>query len=139
MAPNSLVQNLKSWQESLTSGTSRPHHPQRNVHTERAIQTAKRMLNQEDPLIALMCYRSIPCSTAGVSPAELLIGRKIRTLPILEKNLRPKWPNRKTVREKDAGEKAKQAFYYNRCHGARPFPPLRPGDGVVIKLDQAKA
>ena len=58
-------------------------------------------------------------------------------LPTL-KNLRPKWPNRKTVEQKDAGEKAKQAFYYNRRHGARPLPPLRPGDAVFAKLDQEK-
>ncbi|KAL7374533.1 hypothetical protein ABVT39_002429 [Epinephelus coioides] len=76
----------------------------------------------------------------GVSPAELLLGRKIRTtLPTLEKNLRPKWPNRKIVKQKDAGEKVKQAFYYNHRHGARPLPPLRPGDAVFTKLDQEKA
>ena len=120
--------------------TSSPHHPQGNGHAERAVQAAKRILHQEDPLIALMCYRSTPCTTTGVSPAELLMGTKIRTtLPTLEKNLRPKWPNGKTVERKDAGEKAKQAFYYNRRHGARPLPPLRPGDAVLVKLDQEKA
>lgn len=120
--------------------TSSPHHPQGNGHAERAVQTAKRILRQEDPVIALMCYRSTPCATTGVSPAELLMGRKIRTtLPTLEKNLRPKWPNKRTVKQKDAGEKAKQAFYYNRRHGARPLPPLQPGDTVLTKLDQEKA
>ena len=119
--------------------TSSPHHPQGNGHAERAVQTAKRILCQEDPVLALMCYRSTPCTTTGVSPAELLMGRKIRTtLPTLEKNLRPKWPNRKTVEQKDAGEKAKQAFYYNRRHSARPLPPLQPGDAVLAKLDQEK-
>lgn len=120
--------------------TSSPHHPQGNGHPERAVQTAKRILRQEDPLIALMYYRSTPCTTTGVSPAELLMGGKIRTmLPIFEKNLRPKWPNRRTVEQKDAGEKAKQEFYYNRRHGARPLPPLQPGDAVLTKLDQEKA
>ncbi|XP_061570027.1 uncharacterized protein K02A2.6-like [Cololabis saira] len=120
--------------------TSSPHHPQGNGHAERAVQTAKRILRQEDPLLALMCYRSTPCTTTGVSPAELLMGRKIKTtLPTLEKNLRPKWPNRRTVEQKDAGEKAKQTFYYNRRHGARPLPPLQPGDAVIVKLDQEKA
>lgn len=119
--------------------TSSPH-PQGNGHAERAVQTAKRILRQEDPLIALMCYRSTPCTTMGVSPAELLMGRKIRTtLPTLEKNLQLKWPNRKTAEQKDAGEKEKQAFYYNRRHGARPLTPLRPGDAVFTQLDQEKA
>ncbi|KAL7861767.1 hypothetical protein SRHO_G00132080 [Serrasalmus rhombeus] len=119
--------------------TSSPHHPQGNGHAERAVQTAKRILKQEDPLLALMCHRSTPCTTTGVSPAELLMGRKIRTtLPILEKNLQPKWPNRKAVMQKDAVEKAKQAFYYNRHHRARLLPPLQPGGAVVTKLDQEK-
>uniref|UniRef100_A0AAV2MD64 Uncharacterized protein n=1 Tax=Knipowitschia caucasica TaxID=637954 RepID=A0AAV2MD64_KNICA len=83
---------------------------------------------------------STPCTTTGVSPAELLMGRKIRTnLPTLEKNLNPKWPNKKMVLKKDAVEKARQAFYFNRRHGVRPLPPLRPGDAVVAKLDQDKA
>uniref|UniRef100_A0A3B3I785 Gypsy retrotransposon integrase-like protein 1 n=1 Tax=Oryzias latipes TaxID=8090 RepID=A0A3B3I785_ORYLA len=119
--------------------TSSPHHPQGNGHAERAVQTAKKILRQEDPLIALMCYRSTPCSSTGVSPAELLMGRKIRTtLLTLEKNLQPKWPDRKAVFQRDAVEKTKQAFYYNRRHGARPLPVLRPGDTVLTKLDQEK-
>lgn len=119
--------------------TSSPHHPQGNGHAERAVQTAKKILRQEDPLIALMCYRSTPCATTGVSPAELLMGRKIRTtLPTLEKNLQPKWPNKKTIMQKDATEKAKQAFYFNRRYGARSLPPLHSGDAVVTKLDQEK-
>ncbi|XP_036071757.1 uncharacterized protein K02A2.6-like [Oryzias melastigma] len=119
--------------------TSSPHHPQGNGQAERAVQTAKKILRQEDPLIALMCYRSTPCSSTGVSPAELLMGRKIRTtLLTLEKNLQPKWPDRKAVFQRDAAEKTKQAFYYNRRHGAKPLPALRPGDTVVTKLDQEK-
>lgn len=119
--------------------TSSPHHPQGNGHAERAVQTAKKILKQEDPLIALMCYCSTPCSTTGVSPAELLMGRKIHTnLPTLEKNLQPKWPDKKTIMQKDAMEKAKQALYFNRRHGARPLPPLRPGDTIITKLDQEK-
>ncbi|KAI4831018.1 hypothetical protein KUCAC02_002619 [Chaenocephalus aceratus] len=65
------------------------------------------------------------------------MGRKIRmTLPSLEKNLRPKWPNRQIVKQK---EKAKQAFYYNRRHGARHLPARQPGDTVYTKLHNEKS
>lgn len=120
--------------------TSSPHHPQGNGHAERAVQTAKKILKQADPVMALMIYRSTPCSSTGYSPAELLMGRKIRTtLPTLEKNLQPKWPSRAAVKEKDEQEKAKQAYYYNRRHGARPLPVLQPGDAVRSKLDHEKS
>ena len=120
--------------------TSSPHNPQGNGHAERGVQTAKRILQQKDPLLALMCYRSTPCATTGVSPAELLMGRKIKTtLPTLEANLQPRWPDLELVRNKDAMEKQKQAFYFNQRHGARPLPSLKPGDPVLMKLDHQKS
>ncbi|KAA8578257.1 hypothetical protein FQN60_018737, partial [Etheostoma spectabile] len=97
------------------------------------------ILKQKDPLLALMCFRSTPCTTTGVSPAELLMGRKMKTtLPTLEANLQPRWPDLETVRTKDAFEKEKQAFYFNKRHGARPLPSLKPGDPVLMKLDRQK-
>lgn len=87
-----------------------------------------------------MCYRSTPCSTTGVSPAELLLGLMIRTtLPTLERNLQPSWPDKQRNRQKDEAEKKKQAFYYNQRHGARPLPPLQPGGNVLTKLDHQKS
>lgn len=119
--------------------TSSPHHPQGNGHIERAVQIAKRILKQTDPLVALICYRSTPCATTRVCPAELLMGRKIRTtLPTLENNLQLRWPNRKSVMLKDKTEKDRQAFYYNCHNGAKNLSMLRPGDTVLTKLDHRK-
>lgn len=68
------------------------------------------------------------------------MGRKIRTtLSTLERNLQPSWPDKQRIRQKDEAEKKKQAFYYNRRHGARPLPPLQPGGNVLTKLDHQKS
>nr|XP_033936287.1 uncharacterized protein K02A2.6-like [Pseudochaenichthys georgianus] len=123
----------------FTHTTSSPHNPQGNGYAERAVQTAKGILRQKDPLLALMVYRSSPHSSTGVSPAELLMGRKISTtLPTLAKNLQPKWPSRHHIRARDAAEKSKQAFYYNKRHGVRELTPLQRGDHVLTRLDNQK-
>uniref|UniRef100_A0A673HK68 Integrase catalytic domain-containing protein n=1 Tax=Sinocyclocheilus rhinocerous TaxID=307959 RepID=A0A673HK68_9TELE len=116
--------------------TSSPHNPQGNGHAERAVQTAKRILKQDDPVVALMCFRATPTSSTGVSPAELLMERKMRTtLPTLPRNLRPKWPNKSSIKERDKAAKEKQAYYFNRRHGVKDLPVIRPGDSVLLKLD----
>lgn len=64
------------------------------------------------------------------------MGRKMHTtLPTLPKNLRPKWPNKSSIKERDKAAKEKQAYYFNRRHGVKDSPVLRPGDSVLLKLD----
>ncbi|KAI4890200.1 hypothetical protein NFI96_001996, partial [Prochilodus magdalenae] len=123
----------------FTHVTSSPHFPQSNGHAERAVQIAKHVLRQDDPLLALMAYRATPNSSTGVSPAELLMGRKIRTtLPVLQDNLKPSWPNLDKVKQADKSAKQRQAYYYNRRNGVQELPPLRLGDSVLTKLDGQK-
>lgn len=66
--------------------TSAPFHPATNGLAERAVQVVKKGLKKEkggtmSSRIAkvLMAYRTTPQSTTGVSPSELLQGRRIRT------------------------------------------------------------
>ena len=65
--------------------TSAPHHPATNGLAERAVGILKggvqRLEGDLETRIAhfLLDYRITPHSTTGVSPAELLIGRKLRT------------------------------------------------------------
>ena len=119
--------------------TSSPYFPQSNGQAERAVQIAKRILQQEDPFLALLSYRTTATSPTAVSPAELAMGRKLRTtLPTLPANLEQKKIDMKKLKERD--EKAKNANkkYFDRRHGAKNLPELHPGDIVLQKLDHER-
>ena len=67
--------------------TTAPYHPASNGLAERAVQTLKIGLKKitsgalEDPLAQfLFQYCLTPHSTTGTSPAELLMGRKPRSI-----------------------------------------------------------
>ncbi len=72
---------------------SSPKYPQSNGEAERAVQTVKKINEEKDIDKVLLAYRSAPLS-CGHSPAELLMGRKIRTMvPIMDALLDPKGPD----------------------------------------------
>ncbi|XP_055903115.1 uncharacterized protein K02A2.6-like [Eupeodes corollae] len=61
--------------------TSSPHFAQSNRFIVSAVKIVKNLLkkNTEDPQLALLEYRATPLAN-GSSPAELLMGRKIRSI-----------------------------------------------------------
>ena len=59
--------------------TSSPHYPQGDGAAERAVRTVKKIIKQEDVFKALLVYRSTPIPELGASPAELAMGRRLRT------------------------------------------------------------
>ncbi|KAL7827662.1 hypothetical protein SRHO_G00333800 [Serrasalmus rhombeus] len=113
--------------------TSSPRFPQSNREAERTVRTVKRLLQKElDPYLALMAYRATPLSN-GHSPAELLMGRRIRkTLPTIPSSLQPEWTDLGRLRREEKENRRKQQLSYNRRHNTYPLPHLRAGDHVWV-------
>ena len=103
--------------------TSSPRYPQGNGLVERTVQTVKALLKKslfakEDYHLALLAYRSTPHETTSISPAQLLMGRRLRTtLPSSSAYLQPELVKRPTVYAEDKRGKENQAAYYNKRYG----------------------
>lgn len=113
--------------------TSSPLYPQANGEVEKAVSTAKSLIGKsDDPYLAMLSYRATPLEH-GYSPAELLMGRKLRTtLPIARSELKPKLPDWTTFKVKDQDIKDRQTRNFDSRHGVRELPPLSGGDPVWI-------
>ena len=116
--------------------TSSPRYPQANGEVERAVRTAKSLLRKNDDIhSALLTYRSTPLQN-GLSPSELLMGRRLRTqLPIHPNNLYPNVQpkERQTVETKERSYRLNQQLSFNKRHRAVKLPTLHPGDHVWVR------
>ena len=103
--------------------TSSPHFPQSNGHAERAVQTVKKLLKgSDDPYMSLLSYRSTPLPWCGLSPAELWMGRQVRSnIPQTSDTLKPQWPYLGDFRQSNQKLKAKQKANYDSSHGPDPW------------------
>ena len=112
--------------------TSSPHYPQSNGQAERTVKTVKGLLQDSpDIFLSLLSYRATPLPWCGLSPGELLMGRRLRTdVPETKRLLTPNWPHLKGFAEKDKEMKERQKETYDRQHRVRPVPTL-PDDTPV--------
>ena len=130
----------------FTDVTGSPHHPRSSGQAERTVKTVKSLLKSSpDPHLSLLSYRSTPLPWCNLSPAELLMGRKIRTdLPQTSETLTPLWPYLDQFREVNKAFKEKQKKDFDRRHQVRELPELpdnievwitthgRPVSGTVL-------
>ena len=117
--------------------TSSPHYPQANGEAERAVQTAKKILQQKDQHLALLTYRATPIPSLRKSPAELAFGRRLRTrLPMMPNLLTPNGVNHEQLKLRDERAKVSQKRYFDQHTHLQPN--LHPGDPVLIKHDGEK-
>lgn len=106
--------------------TSSPYYPQSNGLAERAVKTAKALLQgSPDPYIALLSYRATPLPWCGLSPGELLMGRRLRTdVPQAKSLLIPDWPYLPSFKDHDRKQKEVQKKNYDQRHRVRDLPLL---------------
>uniref|UniRef100_A0A803KB09 Gypsy retrotransposon integrase-like protein 1 n=1 Tax=Xenopus tropicalis TaxID=8364 RepID=A0A803KB09_XENTR len=124
------------WGIQLTH--SSPGYPQSNGQAERMIQTVKLLFKKSfstgaDPHLALLHLRNTPISGTNVTPAQLLMGRVLRsTLPETTEILKPKLPEK--AHKMLLKLQNSQRQYYNR--GAKDLPIFQKGERVRIQTSQ---
>ena len=114
--------------------TSSPRHPQANGLVERTVGIVTSILKKakqanEDPHLALLAYRTTGHEVTGVSPGQLLMGRRLRTtLPMIPSQLQPQLVDDNLIRYRHDLCKTQQARYYNQRHGVSLLPELEAGE-----------
>ena len=116
--------------------TSSPRYPQSNGQVERAIGTVKNLVKKamedgNDVQLALLNFRNTVREGFSASPAQLLFGRRCRTLLTIQRSrLIPKLAN-DVYRDKKIAKNAQMAQYNKSAHHLNP---LVPGDAIRMKL-----
>ncbi|KAM7291848.1 uncharacterized protein ISCGN_028419 [Ixodes scapularis] len=113
--------------------TSSPRYPQSNGEVTSAFRTIKGLFSKnDDPFLALLVFRDTP-GPSGFSPAQLLMGRRLRTsLPKPSEKLKPEWPSTEVFLKKERADKRRQATDFNRRHVAKKLRPLATGEDVSV-------
>lgn len=117
----------------FTHTTSSPHYSQSMGQTERYVQTVKSMLKKStDPYKALLDYRNTPLDGINLSPAQLHIGRRLKSnLPVRAELLKQKGYDSKSTKNLLRKRQRKTEFYYNK-HSGRPHTDLHENQTVMI-------
>lgn len=115
--PQYVSREMKEFSQAygFSNITSSPHYPQSNGQAERAVRTANSLLEHSpDPYLALLSYRATPLAWCGLKPAELLMGRRLRTdVPQLKKRFVPSWSHVTNFKSLDLKFKASQKRKYD--------------------------
>ncbi|UYV80674.1 K02A2.6-like, partial [Cordylochernes scorpioides] len=117
--------------------TSSPKHPQSNGQAEAAVKIVKNLMKKnKDPVLALMEYRATPLAN-GLSPAELLFGRKIRTMVLCTSpSLTPKTVDQSKLRGGREQRKMAQKTAFDRRHAATKKAELIAGEKRADRMDE---
>ena len=110
----------------FTHITSSPHFSSSNGQAERTVQPIKRLIKDaDDPFAVLLSYRVTPLPWCSLSPAQLLMGRKLRScLPQTIESLTPQWSYLQEFRDANEKFKDSQRRHYDHQHRVRSLPEI---------------
>ena len=120
--------------------TSSPKYPQSNSATERALQTAKRILKKatldhKDQFEGLLKYRNTPFQDIGASPVQLLMSRPTcMIVPAHRCLLLPQAVDPEQVVLKLSQNASKRNYDKQRKY----LPPIEVGDQVRIRPNRER-
>ena len=130
-------------QYEIKHTTSTPRYPQSNGESEKAVRTIKNLLKKcedsnEDPYLAMLTYRSSPLES-GLSPAEIMLGRKPRTLiPRPTSHLTRRLPSIRNFRKADMAGKEKMKERYDKRRGAKEKQQFAPKTQVYLPEERMR-
>lgn len=140
VSDNGPCYNCKEWQQfanhyGFSHVTSSPQHAQANGKSEKGVHIIKQILkkttdSKSDPYLALLSYRAAPLE-CGLSPAELLMNRKLRTTLPCYTAIKPNTGTQKKFKDM----KWKQKQRYDKS--TKPLSPLAKDDVVRIQDQDA--
>lgn len=101
------------------------------------MQTVKHLIkNVDDPFTALLSYRVTPLPWCGRSPAELLMGRMLRSsLPQTTASLTPQWSYLEEFRTANQKYKEQQKKNFDDRHRVHSLPEIPDNSDVWITTD----
>jgi transposase InsO family protein len=116
----------------FSHSTSSPHYPQANGQVERSVQTVKNLMRKsKDINKALLSYRNTSLEGINMSPAQLLMGRRLKTtLPTTAELLKP--PSQDKIKEKLIQGKENQKRNFD-LHVGKELEILQKGETVRMK------
>jgi hypothetical protein len=118
--------------------TSSPHFPQSNGLAEGGVKVVKAtfekcLKGKDDPYLGLLSYRGTPLEH-GLSPAQIMYGRKIRTnLPMVHQLSK----RSRDIAMRKVEQKVKQKDRHD-SKGVKPLDLLTPGQTVRIQRDNGR-
>ena len=116
--------------------TTSPRRPQGNGFIERQVQTVKSVMlkareSNTDVDLALLYLRTTPVTNNIPSPAQLLMGRKLKTT--VTSKIKNTLPNQDIVHQELTKRQEDQKFYFDRRALKDTLPPLYVGQKVRVQ------